>query len=167
MQQGLPAGEAYVPAEDTFFIADYVGDMRGRRALDIGSGSGYLTALLSKNFEYVVGTDINFGALGSQTYRTTNLVCCNGADALNMTFDLVVCNMPYLATDAILDVATDGGADGVEVPMRIMDSAGRQRRGGRQVRVRDIVAVRVRQAGRACAEPGAGCEGGCQKKAVL
>ena len=35
---------------------------------------------------------------------------------------MIVCNLPYLATDAILDVATDGGHEGFEIPKKIFDS---------------------------------------------
>ena len=45
------------------------------------------------------------------------------ADALNQTFDLIICNLPYLATDEIIDVATDGGKDGLEIPIEIINSA--------------------------------------------
>jgi release factor glutamine methyltransferase len=31
--------------------------------------------------------------------------------------------MPYLNTDEILDIRTDGGRDGLEIPMKIIDSA--------------------------------------------
>ena len=31
--------------------------------------------------------------------------------------------MPYLNTDEILDIRTDGGKDGLEIPMKIIDSA--------------------------------------------
>lgn len=114
--------EEYSPAEDTFFISDYIEKEKGLSALDVGSGSGYLTKLLSENFTFVVGTDINFSVLKNQTYPTQNLVCCNGSDALNLEFDLVVCNLPYLATDEVLDAATDGGIDGFEIPKKIFDS---------------------------------------------
>jgi release factor glutamine methyltransferase len=77
---------------------------------------------LSENFTFVVGTDINFSVLKNQTYPTQNLICCNGSDALNLEFDLVVCNLPYLVTDEVLDVATDGGIDGFEIPKKIFDS---------------------------------------------
>jgi len=40
-----------------------------------------------------------------------------------MKFDLIVCNMPYLASDEILDIATDGGPEGVVIPMKIISSA--------------------------------------------
>ena len=106
-------------------MADHIEDETGRTALDVGSGSGYLTKLLCRNFSLVVGTDINFGVLSKQTYRTENLVCCHGSDALRARFDLIVCNLPYLATSEILDVATDGGHEGFEVPKKILDSVHR------------------------------------------
>lgn len=122
MQKNLPKNDEYTPSEDTFFIASNIENECGFSALDVGSGSGYLTKILSEKFTLVVGTDINFAVLKSQTYKTPNIVCCNGSDALNMEFDLVVCNLPYLATDEILDVATDGGAEGFEIPKKIFDS---------------------------------------------
>ena len=114
--------EEYPPSEDTFFIADNIENEKGNFALDVGSGSGYLTKLLSKNFSFVVGTDINFNVLKNQTYKTENIVCCNGSDALKIKFDFIVCNLPYLATDTIIDIATDGGEEGFEIPKKIFDS---------------------------------------------
>jgi len=114
--------DEYEPAEDTFFIAEHVEKEKGTSALDVGSGSGYLTKLLSQNFSFVVGTDINFPVLKNQTYKTNNLICCNGADAISHEFDLIICNLPYLATSEILDIATDGGEEGFEIPKKIFDS---------------------------------------------
>ena len=122
MQSKSKINEEYPPSEDTFFIATYLEKEKGNSALDVGSGSGYLTKLLAENFSFVIGTDINFLALKNQTYKTNNIVCCNGADALNYLFDLVVCNLPYLATEEILDITTDGGIEGFEVPKKIIDS---------------------------------------------
>ena len=98
--------------------------MTGKLALDVGSGSGYITRLLTDNFETVVGTDIIFRVLAGQSvaYKTENLVCCSGSDALRAKFDLIVCNPPYLATDGITYVSTDGGTGGLLVPSRILDS---------------------------------------------
>ena len=104
-------------------MADNIENEKGDFALDIGSGSGYLTKLLSENFSLVVGTDINFKVLKHQTYKTKNLICCHGSDALKIKFDLIVCNLPYLATDDILDIATDGGPEGLEIPLKIIKSA--------------------------------------------
>lgn len=118
------SSDEYPPSEDTFFIANNIENEKGECALDIGSGSGYLTKLLAENFSLVVGTDINCEVLRHQSsYKTQNLICCNGSDALKIKFDFVVCNLPYLATDQILDIATDGGFEGFEVPKKIFDSA--------------------------------------------
>jgi release factor glutamine methyltransferase len=122
LQKKFKTYDEYEPAEDTFFLAEYIEKEKGESALDVGSGSGYLTKLLSQNFSFVIGTDINFPVLKNQTYKTDNLICCNGADAINYEFDLIVCNLPYLATDEILDIATDGGEEGFEIPKKIFDS---------------------------------------------
>ena len=37
--------------------------MKGQSALDVGTGSGYLSALLEKSFSFVVATDIRFSVL--------------------------------------------------------------------------------------------------------
>ena len=114
--------DEYPPSEDTFFMVDNIEHEKGNFALDVGSGSGYLTKLLCKNFSFVVGTDINCKVLKHQTYKTENIICCNGSDALKIKFDFIVCNLPYLATNEILDIATDGGAEGFEIPKKIFDS---------------------------------------------
>jgi release factor glutamine methyltransferase len=123
LQNKLSTNEQYNPAEDTFFLDDHIKNKKGLSALDIGSGSGYLTKNLEKSFSLVIGTDINYNVLKNQTYKTKNPICCNGSDALNKKFDLIICNLPYLATDEILDVATDGGPEGLEIPLKIIKSA--------------------------------------------
>ena len=123
MHKKLSESEPYPPSEDTFFLADYIKNEKGESALDIGTGSGYLATLLEKSFSFVVGTDLLFNVLKKQEYFTANNVCCNGADAINQQFDLIICNMPYLNTDEVSDVRTDGGKDGLEIPIKIIDSA--------------------------------------------
>jgi len=123
LHKKLSESEPYPPSEDTFFLADYIKNEKGECALDIGTGAGYLAALLEKSFSLVVATDLVFNVLKIHEYFTTNNVCCNGADAINQQFDLVICNMPYLNTDDVSDVRTDGGKDGLEIPIKIIDSA--------------------------------------------
>lgn len=121
--ESVARASEYAPAEDTFLLDDHVRGRSGRAALDIGSGSGYITRSLEGSFGTVVGTDVSHAVLRGQTYAGPNRVCCDGADALTGQFDLVVCNLPYLATDRIDDIATDGGPGGTPVPLRIVRSA--------------------------------------------
>ncbi len=123
LQKKLENSKQYLPAEDTFFLADNIENESGESALDIGCGSGYLTNILKDSFSMVVGTDIIYQTLREQNYKADNVICCNSADALRINFDLIICNLPYLATDEIIDVATDGGKDGLELPIEIISSA--------------------------------------------
>ena len=113
----------YIPAEDSIFFADYLKDKKGRSALDIGTGSGILANVLSKNFSLVVATDVNILALAKAHETVDNCICCNAADALHTSFDLIVCNLPYLPSDELLDPAVDGLLDGTEIPNMIIKSA--------------------------------------------
>jgi len=115
--------EYYQPAEDTLFFADNIKNEKGKTALDMGTGSGYLGKILSNNFETVVATDINFMASKKAHESIEYCVCCNGADALKLDFDLIVCNLPYLPSDEISDSAVDGLKEGVDVPMKMIISA--------------------------------------------
>jgi release factor glutamine methyltransferase len=112
----------YEPADDTFFFAEYVEKEKGLLALEIGTGSGYLTKILEQNFETVVGTDISFDSLRDQKMRIQNPICCDGASALRGMFDLIICNLPYLPSDAVVDRAVDGGPEGLPIPIHIMES---------------------------------------------
>ena len=123
MHRKLLETEPYPPSEDTFFLADHIKNEKGESALDIGSGSGYLSSILKESFSLVIGTDILFNVLKKRNYYTENIICCSGADVINHQFDLIVCNMPYLNTDNVSDVRTDGGKNGLEIPMKIIDSA--------------------------------------------
>ena len=123
MQSKLSNNESYPPSEDTYFLEDNLVNEKGNLALDIGTGSGYLTRILSKNFLQVIATDIDFGSLINQNHRIKNCICCDAAEVFNCKFDLIVCNMPYLQSDSILDRRVDGGKEGVEVPLKIIKSA--------------------------------------------
>jgi release factor glutamine methyltransferase len=115
--------EYYQPAEDTLFFADNIRNEKGKAVLDMGTGSGFLAKILSNNFDLVVATDIDLMALKKAHENVENCVCCNAVDALNLDFDLVVCNLPYLPSDEISDPTVDGLREGVEIPMKLIRSA--------------------------------------------
>ena len=123
LQKRLAESDPYQPAEDTFFLADHIENEKGKTALDIGTGSGFLAKILSSSFDLVIGTDININSLRQQYVPIKNRICCNAADVFSRKFDLIICNLPYLATDEIIDIATDGGAEGFDIPSQIIKSA--------------------------------------------
>ncbi|MBI1828250.1 MAG: methyltransferase domain-containing protein [Thaumarchaeota archaeon] len=122
MQNKSIKTEYYLPAEDTLFFADHIQNEKGKSALDIGTGSGYLANVLLPNFEVVVATDISFDATKKAHNLIQNCICCTSADPLAMKFDLVICNMPYLPSEEIIDSTVDGLDEGLIVPLQIIKS---------------------------------------------
>jgi len=122
LQNKLLESESYTPREDTFFLSDYLKKEKGEKALDIGTGSGYLANVLNSKFSYVVATDINFVTLKSQTPKIQNCICGESAESLQCKFDLIVCNPPYLPSEKISDKTIDGGKEGIEIPFKIIES---------------------------------------------
>ena len=123
----------YAPSDDTFLLADCIRQYNGRRALEIGVGSGFLLDILEKNFTYVAGSDIDLQALQHCKQKKTSSVnvlhvCCDAASAFGIgKFDLIVSNPPYLPNDDednnILDPTVHGGPTGIEATIHFINSA--------------------------------------------
>lgn len=115
----------YTPSDDTFLLAECAGRYRGRRALELGVGSGLILNVLEKNFEYVAGSDIDLGALVFCRNRTrADLICCDAASGLAaIHYDLIVSNPPYLPDDGEIDSTVHGGPTGVEKTIHFVESA--------------------------------------------
>jgi release factor glutamine methyltransferase len=123
----------YAPSDDTFLLADCIRQYSGRRALEIGVGSGLLLDILEKNFAYVAGSDIDLQALQHCKQQKISsahvlLVCCDAGSAFGTgKFDLIVSNPPYLPNDNnsnnnILD-PVHGGPTGIEATVHFINSA--------------------------------------------
>jgi release factor glutamine methyltransferase len=122
----------YAPSEDTFLLADCIRQYNGRRALEIGVGSGLLLDILEKNFAFVAGSDIDLRALQHCKQKKASsadllLVCCDAASAFGIgKFDLIISNPPYLPNDEeenILDPTVHGGPTGIEATVHFINSA--------------------------------------------
>ncbi|MGC9517155.1 MAG: HemK2/MTQ2 family protein methyltransferase [Methanomicrobiales archaeon] len=118
----------YIPAEDTFLLADNLKINKGDNVLEIGTGTGLVALEASQNAIKVVATDINSYAVDCAREN----VILNSKDNIviklgnlfqpiqNEKFDLILFNTPYLPThedekiDEELNAAWDGGADGRE-----------------------------------------------------
>jgi release factor glutamine methyltransferase len=117
----------YTPSDDTFLLADSIVNYKGKYALEIGTGSGYLTAILCKNYKFVVGTDIDFESILYSKYSLNKfnnkfLICCDVCEPIRFMFDIIICNPPYLPLDGetLSDYAVYGGISGLETTLRVL-----------------------------------------------
>jgi len=121
----------YEPAEDTFLLADVIKRYSGKITLEIGVGSGYVTAEICKRNPFVVGTEISKKALKeaqnrlkSLNFDNFELILCDGASPFRERyFDLIVFNPPYLPTSKIVDKSVNGGKEGIEVINRFIEQS--------------------------------------------
>ena len=120
----------YRPSEDTYFMEDILAKYRGKFALEVGIGSGYLTRLLCTNFEFVVGTDIDIKSIMYSKNNTLAnisnklLVCSDLGLPLKCKFDLIISNPPYLPAelDNLGDNTVYGGKKGIGFTIRLLRS---------------------------------------------
>ena len=131
----VPRPETETLVEAALAEIESVGDRtRPLRIADLGTGSGaILLALLSElPNAFGVGTDTSFGALHLARHNARHLqlgraafVACDFGAALVGSFDLIVANPPYIASDEIARLAPevrdydppaalDGGPDGLD-----------------------------------------------------
>ncbi|WP_458405934.1 HemK2/MTQ2 family protein methyltransferase [Methanobrevibacter sp.] len=128
----------YVPAEDSYMLADNLEIKEGQSVLEIGTGSGIVAMYASRLTDRITVTDINFDAcqLAEKNFRE------NGIDNIeilfgnmfepveNRKFDVILFNTPYLPTedgdviDDTLNYAFDGGLNGRKVIDMFLNEVG-------------------------------------------
>ena len=127
--------QVYQPAEDTYLLADNLQVERMSRALEVGTGTGFIAILAAKKARMVIATDINSHALDCAvkniiTNKAFNVELRMGdifEPVENEKFDLILFNTPYLPSDEDdvvgdkLDAAWNGGPSGREVIDRFLD----------------------------------------------
>lgn len=123
----------YEPAEDTFLLGDNIIIHKSDSVLEIGTGTGIIAILASKNASKVTAVDINTYAVECATINNKN----NAANidirlgdlfkpVKDEKFDLILFNTPYLPTskeefvDDELEAAWNGGEDGRSVINRFI-----------------------------------------------
>lgn len=119
----------YIPAEDSYLLADNLEIKQGQSVLEIGTGSGIVAMYASRLTDNITVTDINFDAceLARKNFEDNgieNIEILFGnlfEPVKNRKFDVILFNTPYLPTenDEVLDdnlnYAFDGGLDGRKV----------------------------------------------------
>lgn len=119
----------YIPAEDSYLLADNLEIKEGQSVLEIGTGSGIVAMYASKLTDRITVTDINFDAceLARKNFEENsieNIEILFGnlfEPVKNRKFDVILFNTPYLPTedgevlDDTLNYAFDGGLNGRKV----------------------------------------------------
>ena len=119
----------YVPAEDSYLLADNLEIENGQSVLEIGTGSGVVAMYASRLTDEITVTDINFDAceLARKNFEENgieNIEILFGnlfEPVKNRKFDVILFNTPYLPTeegevlDDTINYAFDGGLNGRKV----------------------------------------------------
>ena len=97
----------YIPAEDSYLLADNLQIEKGQSVLEIGTGSGIVAMYASRLTDRITVTDINFDAceLARKNFEDNGI---DGIEILwgnmfevvkNRKFDVILFNTPYLPTE--------------------------------------------------------------------
>ena len=119
----------YIPAEDSYLLADNLLIKEGQSVLEIGTGSGIVAMYASKLTDEITVTDINFDAcqLAEKNFRENgieNIEVLFGnlfEPVKDRKFDVILFNTPYLPTEDgevledTINYAFDGGLNGRKV----------------------------------------------------
>ena len=119
----------YIPAEDSYLLADNLQIEKGQSVLEIGTGSGIVAMYASKLTDEITVTDINFDAcelarknFEANSIENIEILFGNLFEPVeNRKFDVILFNTPYLPTEDgevledTINYAFDGGLNGRKV----------------------------------------------------
>ena len=128
----------YIPAEDSYLLAENLEIKPDQSVLEIGTGSGIVAMYASRLSDSITVTDINFDAceLARKNFEANDI---EGIEILfgnlfepvkNRKFDVILFNTPYLPTeegevlDDTINYAFDGGLNGRKVIDLFLDELG-------------------------------------------
>ena len=128
----------YIPAEDSYLLADNLEIKQGQSVLEIGTGSGIVAMYASRLTDNITVTDINFDAceLARKNFedndiKNIEILFGNLFEPVeNRKFDVILFNTPYLPTedgdviDDTLNYAFDGGLNGRKVIDMFLNEVG-------------------------------------------
>jgi release factor glutamine methyltransferase len=128
--------KVYSPDEDTFLIEENLKrtSKRFRRALEIGTGTGYLALLLARISKKVVASDIEDTIINlakrnalRNGLKNIEFVKSELFNNIEGTFDFIIFNPPYLPGEipesSYIERAIYGGQGGLEIIVPFLKSA--------------------------------------------
>lgn len=133
--------EVYEPAEDTYFLLEAIQIKKHDTVFEIGTGCGIIALACGCKGAHVVCSDVNPYAVNitkqnveHNSHHIKGTIDVRYGDMFevikpNEVFDIIVFNPPYLPLkpqDCIggtgwLDIATNGGVDGLELIRKFID----------------------------------------------
>lgn len=116
----------YEPRKDSYMFKNYLQglNLEGKKALDMGTGSGILARTMLDKGSDVTAVDINPEA-SNEIPEEANFIKSDLFENIEGEFDLIVFNPPYLPGEEEIDGSETwrGGEKGTEVTERFLDQA--------------------------------------------
>ena len=118
----------YSPSDDSFLMLDALAriPMKGKKVLEVGTGSGILGLFCAARGAHVTDTDVNelclqtvqkaAGALGLNIRAISSDLFSN----VRERFNVIIFNPPYLPSSTVEDRSVDGGPDGTALSKRFL-----------------------------------------------
>ncbi len=126
--------KVYEPREDSFLLLSVLKkiNLKGKKVLDLGTGSGILGLFASKKAKEVLAVDINEDALKTikknvelNNIRNVRILKSDLFENIKEKFDLIIFNPPYVPSESnfreINDLAWAGGESGREIIDKFLD----------------------------------------------
>lgn len=119
----------YPPSEDSELLAEVAVEevKQEDEVLEVGVGSGYVSAMLQDKCRLVIGTDISPHAVREAKSNGIDVIRTDLARGIKRKFSLILFNPPYLELEDFerrgewIEKAIDGGKNGIEVISRFID----------------------------------------------
>ena len=120
--------DVYEPAEDSFMLAEAAHGIvsSDMDVLEVGTGSGYVSAMIKPHVRCLIATDINPNACRCARKNGIDVIRTDMFSGIKKKFHLVMFNTPYLPTaedeqlDGWINRAYDGGKTGNDVTSRFI-----------------------------------------------
>jgi release factor glutamine methyltransferase len=121
----------YPPMEDTFLMMDSLKEefvKNNKSFLEIGAGSGIISLTAHPFFRKVMSVDIDENVIDhleiiKKKYSLENQTIVQSdlfSNVLDEKFDVIVFNPPYVPSEEVEVLSTDGGEDGSEIILRFI-----------------------------------------------
>jgi len=124
--------DIYYPSDDTYLLIETLEkELKNKKinnVLEIGTGSGLVSLSIYDIVENLTLVDININVINyildiKQKYNLNklNIIQSNLFEKINKKYNLIIFNPPYVPSEEIVDLATDGGKEGSEIINKFLD----------------------------------------------